>query len=87
VASLYGQECLALCRFMNGRYPYPFMNQMPVLVAYFGTTALCVGAMFLISLAGRAYTRAAAWALCKPDVYASEKEATSQTNGHPVKTE
>lgn len=57
---------LALCRAVNGRFPYPFMNEMPVVVAYLGTTALCVTVMYVLALAGRSFSFATAWALQKP---------------------
>jgi hypothetical protein len=72
---------------MNGKYPYPFMNQLPVLVAYFGTTALCVTAMYLISLGGRSFAQATAWMLQKPLLYVEDEEAVPQENGHTTKVE
>lgn len=79
------QPCISRChsnsvrcrRYMNGKFPYPFMNQMHPAVAFFSMLVLSIMVMHVISLIGVAISSVSRRALSKPDVLAQPP-----TNGH-----
>lgn len=66
------------CRYLNGKYPYPFMNKMHPVAVF--SIMLCVSLIVLelVSRAGATLAATASKALSKPDVYIA---TTPKVNG------
>jgi hypothetical protein len=62
------------CRYMNNKFPYPFMNQMHPAIAYFSMLMLSLVVMHMISLSGVAISSVSKRAFSKPDLLALQPE-------------
>ena len=60
---------MCACRYLNGKYPYPFMNKMHPAAAFLIMLVVSLTVLQLMFTAGATLAATANKALSKPDVY------------------
>lgn len=72
---------LILCRYINKKYPYPFMNKMDPILVYLIMLVISMVVMLSVSLAGTGWAWACSRVLCKGNLLSEEQHSESDDTG------